>query len=678
MNYSISFENLNSNYFKQVKIETSKKSKVDSSKAMNQTQVQVFRLLLRNLQTYLVDLSYGFSLKNPPNAKETIVTPLIISIDNSIRSILSTFDEKIKCEVVRDYFSSSYLKVIEFRDKYEPILINDIQNLKTDFISFLKQESLNSAAGASSDISSDHANFEILKEQIASKLKILDEPFGDISSPPFAIVEYFLSFKSVIHFQEENLISIINRGNLYIYFFKFLRQLRLIENYKDRFDDGDIPSDCSQHLVEANYVPDQVQSTKVIMPLVKTQKIDPSMPSWSILPKDSNSNSFGGPNNYSVSLKNKFSGLKINGLLESPDPIYLQPHRICDTKVFDPNSKYNKENGMSKISSETSLQSAQQSTKEIKSNENSNRPNTSKTVNDINNNTNNTLNKNNTNSNNINDNSSPENARVQKSNVKGSKIGTASSKSLSNLKLGSKSSLAMLQRLPKNNQQKSSIIDKNNSNNSEIDNVNNNNASNNNNNPNTNSTYSNENANTNNINSSIDAKVQYSPVPNLDPKNNILNAIKGISSLDDNNDDINNNNFLEDYRKGVIAINNSIYNDNKNDASQNSPRSNSDDDESALNRYAQMVQKLETSKQQLQEWSQIIIARLQQKALLLQKENQLLRENLDIVSKQKFEIVEMYETQINELSEQSEFLKNENLKLKKKVSSNKSDYTTYY
>lgn len=584
---------------------------------MNQAQVQVFRLLLRNLQASLVDLSYDFSLKYSENPEEKIVVPLILSIDDSLRSILSTFSEKTKCEVVHNYFSQDYLKIIKFKEKYEPILIKDIQQLKNDFILFLKQELSNVSESTSSNIATDSGKFEILIDQINSILKDLDEPFNDISSPPFAVVNYFLSFKTIIPFDERKLAPLINRGNLYIYFFRFLRQLRLLENYKNRFEDGDIPSDCSQHFVEANYVPDQVQSTKVIMPLVKTQKTDPSIQNWSVLPKESSLSNV--VESGSGCLKGKFAGLKLNGLFDSPNNNQLDAQN--ETNDFEQNGNgntidinQNDSNSNSQINETDNILSHVQNTDQPK--------------------------------NNINDVDMKSNYGNQKNRVKGSKLGTVNTKNLSNLKLGSKSTLAMLQRSHPKSSKKS-------------ENANNENETNNNdNNDNTASVGQNKN-----------------PKENINSSNNIFTNIKGIPNINDNSND-DSNDFLEDYKKGVVAINNNVYDGIKSDTNNfenDQNNSNFEDGDSTLNRYMQMVQKLETSKQQIREWSQIIIARLQQKALLLQKENQLLRENLDIVSKQKTEIVEMYETQINELSEQNEFMRNENMKLKEKVSAIKND-----
>ena len=657
---------------------------------MNQTQVQVFRLLLRNLQASLVDLSYGFTLKNPENPKEAIVVPLILSIDDNLRSILSTFDEKAKSEVVCNYFSMDYLKIVKFKEKYEPIFINDIRQLKKDFISFIKKESVRNTEENSPSQSTNCEKFDVLKEKITSKLNVLDSPFNDISSAPFDIVEYFLSIHKEVPYNEENVKPFINRGYLYIFFFKFLRQLHLLENYKTKFEEGDIPSDCSQHLVDANYVPDQVQSTKVIMPLVKTPKIDPSIPNWTLLPKEPNTS-----DNSSTTLTGKFAGLKLNGLLDTQNnsPNILndnQNENNINNVALEPNITSSTEEISADINSNNTMKMNQQPSPTTslndpninfqptnlydKSNIVPASQNMGNDANNVMNGCNNDNNKNNSEQTNISKpdtNDKKENDvgshGNQKTRIKGCKIGSTNSKNLSNLKLGSKSALTMLQRShPKSSPKKSE--------NSDNDGQMNNNSQMNNNNQMDNSNQMDNNNNNigfTNSNGKIDNNV--SPSVDINSNNNILSAIKGMPGLNDNNNDMCSTNFLEDYQKGVIAINNNVYNDINNGTANEFSTSIPDDGDSTLNRYARMVQKLETSKQQLREWSQIIIARLQQKALLLQKENQLLRENLDIVSKQKSEIVEMYETQINELSEQSEFLRKENMKLKEKAAPIKND-----
>lgn len=77
-----------------------------------------------------------------------------------------------------------------------------------------------------------------------------------------------------------------------------------------------------------------------------------------------------------------------------------------------------------------------------------------------------------------------------------------------------------------------------------------------------------------------------------------------------------------------------------------------------------MFKDIESKKGQLSNWSEIVVARLEHKAILLQKENQILRENIEIVTRQKMEIQQLYEDHINELMKQNEFLKQENKKLK--------------
>ena len=91
------------------------------------------------------------------------------------------------------------------------------------------------------------------------------------------------------------------------------------------------------------------------------------------------------------------------------------------------------------------------------------------------------------------------------------------------------------------------------------------------------------------------------------------------------------------------------------------------DEESKID---QMLEKMEPNKTDAHDWKEIIVARLEQKALLLQKENQILRENIDIVTKQKIEVQNLYEDHLSELLKQNEYLKNENSKLKESENTN--------
>ena len=83
--------------------------------------------------------------------------------------------------------------------------------------------------------------------------------------------------------------------------------------------------------------------------------------------------------------------------------------------------------------------------------------------------------------------------------------------------------------------------------------------------------------------------------------------------------------------------------------------------------YKNVMEKLEITKKKKFDWFEIIIARLEQKSLVLKMENQELQRNYNIIVKQKEEMIELYEDYILELSHQNELLKCENSKLQKKI-----------
>ena len=74
------------------------------------------------------------------------------------------------------------------------------------------------------------------------------------------------------------------------------------------------------------------------------------------------------------------------------------------------------------------------------------------------------------------------------------------------------------------------------------------------------------------------------------------------------------------------------------------------------------IQKLEADKKQLQDKSQIIETLYKQKSLVLQKENQILRENKNIILLQKQEMQKYYEQQINALIQEHNYLQDQIVK----------------
>lgn len=539
---------------------------------MNQNQVHVFRLLVRNLQSSLVDLSDSFSMKFSSNKKDTIVIPYIQDIDNCIRAILSTFEEDQKQNTIHQYFLNDFPKVLDFTTKYQPIVEDDIKHLKDDFISFFEK-----ADFAGDDISeaNDKDKLVFMKEnieQITSKMAILEDPFGDLSVSPFAIDEFFLSFKTIIRFENANPQIFINRGNLYIYFFKFLKQLQLVQNYGKQFNEGDIPSDCSQTLVDANFNPKQNQISKFTMPLAKTSKGDPSR-----------LDSFQKGDHPLGNSKHLFGLIKKNDSL--PD-LFLNcqgPPIVCLDDI-SPSLNSPDKKDFTSSTPPPKMPSNQFSELHLS-------PKTALKVStppsDIGDSTHHSSKSNRT-------------PVERKRNPKA--VNNSLSGNLSNIKLGGYNQLKA-KNPPPNAEHLEKVIN---------------------------------------------------PTSNEpEEQNQTPREVKEVLDTFDTKKEI-----------GDMQIEQFITKLTKNDF-------NGDD---TLFLYAQIVENMEISKQQLLQWSQILIFRLQQKAVMLQKENQVLRENLDIVSKQKEEVVELYESQLNEITQQSDYLRNENSKLKERLlQSSKTD-----
>ncbi|KAK8888663.1 hypothetical protein M9Y10_033397 [Tritrichomonas musculus] len=395
---------------------------------MNQTQVQTFRLILRNLQNSLVDLAYVFQCRKMDSSE---IVSRVASIDSSLYSILSTFDNSLKLESVKQYIETEVNKLNQIKDQFLVSFQDDFLLLKKDFHDFLNEKIKDQNKLTSSDYITSKFN----------EIERIDNPFGILENLPFPIEEFILSFENSISFEKNEIQPFLDRGVYFTNFFNFLKQLKIIERYKDNFQKGIILDE----IIQTNFI--QIDSkennTKNVMKLGKQ------------------------PN---ITLK------KTMGILKSSNDT-LQNSKI----------------GLIKIEAEPLLHQSE--------------------------------------------------------------------------------------------------------------------------------------------------KKQ----PRLHPGSLSLNGLLPTVKNDDETDTNENQNSIQNLSK-------------KNNESADS---NIDTDQ-----YDKLFKQIEANKKKLHDWNEIIAARLEQKALLLQKENQILRENIEIVTQQKNEIQQLYEDHLSELLMQNDFLKQENLKLK--------------
>lgn len=395
---------------------------------MNQTQVQTFRLILRNLQNSLVDLAYVFQCRKMDSSE---IVSRVASIDSSLYSILSTFDNSLKLESVKQYIETEVNKLNQIKDQFLVSFQDDFLLLKKDFHDFLNEKIKDQNKSTSSDYITSKFN----------EIEKIDNPFGNLENLPFPIEEFILSFGNSISFEKNEIQPFLDRGVYFTNFFNFLKQLKIIERYKDNFQKGIILDE----IVQTNFIQidNKENNTKNVMKLGKQ------------------------PN---ITLKKTMGNLK-----SSNDTLQ--------------NSKI----GLIKIEAEPLLHQSE--------------------------------------------------------------------KKQPRLHPGSLSLNGLLPTVKNDNE-----------------------------------TDTNENQNS---------------IQNLSKKNN--------ESADSNID---------------------------------------------TDQYDKLFKQIEANKKKLHDWNEIIAARLEQKALLLQKENQILRENIEIVTQQKNEIQQLYEDHLSELLMQNDFLKQENLKLK--------------
>lgn len=395
---------------------------------MNQTQVQTFRLILRNLQNSLVDLAYVFQCRKMDSSE---IVSRVASIDSSLYSILSTFDNSLKLESVKQYIETEVNKLNQIKDQFLVSFQDDFLLLKKDFHDFLNEKIKDQNKSTSSDYITSKFN----------EIEKIDNPFGNLENLPFPIEEFILSFGNSISFEKNEIQPFLDRGVYFTNFFNFLKQLKIIERYKDNFQKGIILDE----IIQTNFIQidNKENNTKNVMKLGKQ------------------------PN---ITLKKTMGNLK-----SSNDTLQ--------------NSKI----GLIKIEAEPLLHQSE--------------------------------------------------------------------KKQPRLHPGSLSLNGLLPTVKNDNE-----------------------------------TDTNENQNS---------------IQNLSKKNN--------ESADSNID---------------------------------------------TDQYDKLFKQIEANKKKLHDWNEIIAARLEQKALLLQKENQILRENIEIVTQQKNEIQQLYEDHLSELLMQNDFLKQENLKLK--------------
>ncbi|OHT12558.1 hypothetical protein TRFO_03557 [Tritrichomonas foetus] len=497
---------------------------------MNQTQVQVFRLLLRNLQTSLVDLSYAFALKAP---HDKVVNPYIEEIDNTLRSLLSTFDDNEKHDIVQYYLKDGFEKVLIFQNQYGSTIKNEIKNLKNDFFIFLQKESEENNV----PFNAGEVNMKL------TQINFLQNPFSDLSvPPPFVIEEFLMSFNRNVPFKKEKAQYFFTRVNFYNYFFTFLRQIQLISNYKVKFDEGDIPSDCSHQFVNASTENDD-QTTKEIMPLAKSSKNPPQM-NWGMVKFDDE----------------LYQNNCTNSNTESNMPITSNTSNNPLNILKDSQNNENQNGKEKKVSSSVSFDSGSfggQCSKLM-------------------------------------------NLGQSKPLTKKQPL-TKQSPSF-NPKMSLKQQLSMCKQPPGSTTIKPSSL------------------------PN-----------------SPSLSLSPSP-PQLQtlPTNTTNESLKVAGTIN----------------KSTVVYSPTSSRNQRNHASYCS---------------YETPEEIEKHQKHIREWNEIIIARLEQKTVLLIKESQMLKQNLDILSKQKAELIEVYEEHMNELLRQNALLKSEHSKLKEKSYSQASD-----
>lgn len=204
---------------------------------MNQTQVQTFRLILRNLQNSLLDLDYAFHCKKM-NSIEIVAR--VSSIDSALYDILSTFDNNKKLESVEKYIGTEVVKLNEIKSNFLISFQDDFYLLKRDFREFIdKKRAETQNIFTPGQISAKFKEFELA-----------DQSFDDVQNMPFPIEEFITSFISSLSLDKEEVQPFIDRGMYYLTFFNFLKQVSIVENYKKNFDNGIILDE----IVQTNFI----------------------------------------------------------------------------------------------------------------------------------------------------------------------------------------------------------------------------------------------------------------------------------------------------------------------------------------------------------------------------------------------------------------------------------------
>ena len=175
---------------------------------MNQTQVQTFRLILRNLQNSLVDLAYVFQCRKMDSSE---IVSRVASIDSSLYSILSTFDNSLKLESVKQYIETEVNKLNQIKDQFLVSFQDDFLLLKKDFHDFLNEKIKDQNKLTSSDYITSKFN----------EIERIDNPFGILENLPFPIEEFILSFENSISFEKNEIQPFLDRGVYFTNFFNF-------------------------------------------------------------------------------------------------------------------------------------------------------------------------------------------------------------------------------------------------------------------------------------------------------------------------------------------------------------------------------------------------------------------------------------------------------------------------
>lgn len=249
---------------------------------MEPAQIQLFRQTMRSLQPRLMDLIRILDDLKQDSASIRGVTN---SIDDTLRSVLSTFDGTEKLKAVTDFFASQLPLFHAFRSDILPRITENYQKLPESFQKF----ALNKANEIELDIVGDPPFLELMK-----KLNSLENPFSDLQGDTIDVEEFlnefFKLYPSLITTESKELNDFRDKTTQYATIYYILQQLLDLDTYYDMLKDGKPPS-CDQcpecfhswakECQKKNARP-QNGGKKNIMPLVKTQK-GPNKFNWGLV-----------------------------------------------------------------------------------------------------------------------------------------------------------------------------------------------------------------------------------------------------------------------------------------------------------------------------------------------------------------------------------------------------------